>query len=680
VNYSGNISRSPLVIAAMVTLGLASPVRGETDWRVSDGVQPVQPYFTLPARDNLPMPRDTLATPIPPRVSPSNNNLPVPIPVTPPQSQIVLAEILVAGTNNPQLQAAIYTAMALEPGRTITRPQLQQATDAVLATGWFQDVQPLLENTPIGIRLTWRVRPYQLLTAVRIEGNQVLPPEVIEQSFADQQGQPINLNYLAQGVEQIKNWYQENGYVLAQVQAPEIQPDGTVIFTVTEGMVQDIQIRYLDVERQAVDVEGNPIEGRTREFIIRREIQLEPGEIFNQQTLQQDLIWVAGLGLFQDVWLDLEPSETDPNQVVVIVNVIEKSTASLVVGGGVNSETGLFGSARYQDLNLGGNNQKFVAEFQVGERLLLFDVSFSDPWIAGDPHRTSYTVNAFRRQGVSLVFEEGERDVRLPNGDRPRLVRTGGRMRFTRPLTDDPHTRPNWVIFAGGGYQRVQITDADGEITPRDDAGQRLTGSRSGEDDLFTLELGIVRDQRNHPTFTTSGSIFQIATQQALPFGSGSLSFNRLWGSYTHYFPVKLFNFVPEIPETIVLNFQAGTIFGAFPPYEAFALGGIDSVRGWKAGALGVGQSFVSGSAEYRFPIFSTNRFAVGGAIFLDAASTLGTQSAVSGNPGERRQKPGEGLGYGAGLRIQSPIGPIQIDYGINNRGGSQIHFGIGTW
>ena len=595
----------------------------------------------------------------------------------PPRSQLLIAEIAIEGTNDPQLQEAIYTAMIIEPGQTITRPQLQQATNAILQTGWFQDVRPLLENTPLGIRLTWQVQSNPILTAVKVEGSQILPPDIIEQSFADQYGQQINLNRLSFGVEQLTTWYQENGYSLAQIQAPNIQADGTVIFPVTEGVIADIQIRFLDADRQTTDIDGNPVEGNTREFIIQREMASKPGDIFNQSQIQQDLLWVSGLGLFQDVWLDLEPSETDPKQVVVVVNVIEQSTGSVIVGGGVSSETGLFGTVSYQELNLGGNNQDLVAEFQLGERLFFLDVSFTDPWIAGDPHRTSYTVNGFRGQGVSVVFEDGDREVRLPNGDRPRLVRTGANLRFTRPLIDNPHETPEWVASAGIGYQRVQITDRDGDTTPRDDDGQLLSASRSGEDDLFTTQLAIVRDRRNSRTVPTAGYLFQFATQQAIPLGSGNLSFNRLRGNYVHYFPVNWLKFTPG-PQTIAVQLQAGTILGDFPPYEGFALGGTDSVRGWDAGALGVGKTFVLGSVEYRFPVFSVSQFAVGGAVFLDGATTLGSQSAVPGNPGERREKPGDGLGYGAGLRIQSPIGPIRIDYGIGDNGNSRLHFGVG--
>jgi outer membrane protein insertion porin family len=56
----------------------------------------------------------------------------------------------------------------------------------------------------------------------------------------------------------------------------------------------------------------------------------------------------------------------------------------------------------------------------------------------------------------------------------------------------------------------------------------------------------------------------------------------------------------------------------------------------------------------------------------------LGTGKDVPGDPAGIRKKPGSGYGYGLGVRIQSPLGPIRIDYGINDSGDNQIHFGIG--
>jgi outer membrane protein insertion porin family len=70
---------------------------------------------------------------------------------------------------------------------------------------------------------------------------------------------------------------------------------------------------------------------------------------------------------------------TDPRRVVVVVDVIEKNTGSLALGGGISSASGLFGSVSYQQQNLGGNNQTLGAEVQVGLREFLFDARFTDP-------------------------------------------------------------------------------------------------------------------------------------------------------------------------------------------------------------------------------------------------------------------------------------------------------------
>ena len=129
-----------------------------------------------------------------------------------------------------------------------------------------------------------------------------------------------------------------------------------------------------------------------------------------------------------------------------------------------------------------------------------------------------------------------------------------------------------------------------------------------------------------------------------------------------------------DCPQTLAFNVQAGTIIGDFPPYEAFALGGTDSVRGYGAGDLGSGSSFIQATAEYRFPVFSI----VSGALFLDVGSDLGTASNIEGDPAGIRDKPGTGFDYGAGLRVQTPIGLVRVDYAINDQGENRITFGIG--
>jgi outer membrane protein insertion porin family len=168
--------------------------------------------------------------------------------------------------------------------------------------------------------------------------------------------------------------------------------------------------------------------------------------------------------------------------------------------------------------------------------------------------------------------------------------------------------------------------------------------------------------------------------EQTAPVGSGSILFNRLRGSYSYYLPVNWldltsFGFTESTqPQALAFNLQAGTVLGDLPPYEAFIIGGSNSVRGYAEGDVGNGRSYVQATAEYRFPIIS----AVGGALFFDYGSTLGSDGAVPGIPSIIRGLPGQGYGYGIGVRIQSPVGPIRIDYGINEQGGSRVNFGIG--
>ncbi|MBW4566779.1 MAG: BamA/TamA family outer membrane protein [Tolypothrix carrinoi HA7290-LM1] len=611
------------------------------------------------------------------------------------ESRVLVSEVLVRSQTGqqllPELENQVYSSIRTQPGRTTTRSQLQEDINAIFGTGYFSNVQAVPEDTPLGVRVSFVVQPNPVLTKVQIQANpgtnvpSVLPANTVDEIFKEQYGGILNLRSLQEGIKNLTKRYQDQGYVLANVVgAPQVAENGVVTLQVAEGVVEDIRVRFRNKDGQDTDDKGRPIRGRTRDYIVKRELELKPGQVFNRNTVQKDLQRVFGLGLFEDINVSLDPG-TDPSKVDVVVNVAERNSGSIAAGAGISSASGLFGTISYQQQNLGGRNQKLGAELQVGQRELLFDLRFTDPWIAGDPNRTSYTANIFRRRSISLIFDGDDGDIETYNpadpsdddASRPRVVRLGGGVTFTRPLSGNPFKNSEWTASAGLQYQRISITDSDGDVrrlgrvedSPNPNDILQLSQSGEGRDDLLLLQLGAARDRRNNSLQPTRGSFLRFGVDQSVPVGLGSIFLTRFRGSYSQYVPVRFTNF-NKGPQTLAFNIQGGTVLGDLPPYEAFTLGGSNSVRGYEEGALGSGRSYVQASLEYRFPVFSV----VSGALFFD----LGTDLGSSTRSADLLNKNGTGYGYGLGVRVQSPLGPIRVDYGINDDGDSRINFGIG--
>jgi outer membrane protein insertion porin family len=655
------------------------PPQPETEPKEQPKEQPATPTSTEPKpSENIP----TFQPPAPGSANPSVSE-PSP-PTTGNEPRVLVSEVAIVG-GNPELEQLVYNVIRTKPGRTTTRSQLQEDVNAIYATGFFGNVKVSPEDTPLGVKVTFQVQPNPTFKTVAIDTvpasdkARILPDKVVQETFGEQYGKILNLRDLQEGIKKINEWYSSNGYDLAQiVGSPKIGEDGTVTLVIAEGIVQNIQIRFFNAEDE-------PAEGRTRDFIVTREMQLKPGDVFNRNLAQTDLQRIYGLGLFEDARLSFTPG-TDPREVIVNVDVVEGNTGSIAAGAGISSTSGLFGTLSYQEKNLGGNAQTLGTEFQLGERELLFDVSFTDPWIAGDPYRTSYSVNGFRRRTISLVYDGNNSSIRTLNGfDSPRVVRTGLGVNFSRPLAKDVFSIPDWRLSTGFLYQHVVLENSSGDVSslsaPINGFGEQLLAfNQGGIDDLFILSFGASQDNRNSPLQPTSGSVTRINMEQSVPLSSNGIIFNRVRGSYSYYIPVDWLNLTSfgftesTQPQTIAFNIQGGTVFGDLPPYEAYIVGGSNSVRGYAEGELGNGRSYVQATAEYRFPIIS----AVGGALFFDYGSTLGSDYAVPGIPSVIRGLPGQGYGYGIGVRIQSPVGPIRIDYGINEQGGSRVNFGIG--
>ncbi len=692
---------SPLLVAMVAStaaFGTATPSQGQTPPESREDATALGSPLHIAQSLQLPIPGTTPSTqpklelpaiPAPAPVIPvPGTSEPVPaLPGSPtealptegapatsaePEARVLIGEIVVEGVQG-QLEDTVYNAILTRPGTTATRSQLQKDIDAIFATGFFSKVRVEPTDTPLGVRISYVVEANPTLSKVQTTGTTALPPEVAQEIFSPQYGKILNFKDIQEGVQKLNKWYQDKGYVLAQVVgSPQVAPDGVVTLDIAEGVIEDIQIKFVSKTGEEQNAKGKPIKGKTKPYIILREMQQKPGKVFNRETIQADLQRVNGLGIFEDVKPALTPAQ-DPRKVLITLNVAEKNSRSIAAGAGVSSGSGLFGTGSIQFQNMFGRNQKLGTEVQVGQRDLLYDLSYTDPWIKNDPYRTSYTANIFRRQSVSLVFNGDKSSVLLPNGDSPRVNRLGTGITFTRPLSKDVFKRAEWVASLGAQYQRVTVRDSNGNLSPLTAQGTLLSFSPGGKDDLTTVQFGIARDRRNDPTIPTKGSLFRIGTEQSIPVGLGSVLFNRVRTNYSYFIPLNLLK-TKKPGQTLAFNFQAGGIVGDLPPYEAFSLGGSNSVRGYAEGELAAARYFVLGTVEYRFPVFKI----VGGALFLDVGSDLGSASSVPGNPGGLRGLPGSGIGGGIGVRVNSPLGPIRVDYGINDLGKGRFHFGIG--
>ncbi|MEM8640176.1 MAG: outer membrane protein assembly factor [Cyanobacteria bacterium P01_G01_bin.54] len=356
------------------------------------------------------------------------------------------------------------------------------------------------------------------------------------------------------------------------------------------------------------------------------------------------------------------------------------------VRAGVPNPKGAIFPLRVEALNVGGPGQTLTLRALAGADVLGLDLSFRDPQIGAADDSLGYAVNFFGLSNEAATFQNGRRDVDLVTGNNPHEIRFGGGVQVFRPIAD------NAEIALGLNYQSIAFSDGQfgAQRFSQDEFGNALTASGNSRDDLLTLNITGVVDARNDPIFPTQGSRLQAGFDQAIPVGAAESSFTRLGVNYTHFMPVDLVR-VPEIEGTLLLNLQGGFIpFDGPPSYEAYALGGSSSVRGFGTGELGSPRNFLQATLEYRFP-FATlkpqgkflqellgDRVTLAANVFIDAATGFNSDDKVLGRPGTARNKPGEGYGYGIGLLSTSSVGLIRLEFGIADTGATSVSFVIG--
>ena len=631
------------------------------------------------------------------------------------QERVLISEIIIEGwENHPEgrkLELAAYDSMSIKPGSIVNNQILNKDLNAIYASGWFSGVKIKSEEGPLGVRLIVKVVPNPILKKVELNPvNSVFSSLYVDDIFNNLYGKTLNLNQLQNKIEIIKERYEKEGYSLARINGPDrISENGIVILNVSEGIISDVEFRFLGSDGESI-IDGKPRKGKTKDWVIKRELKTQPGTIFNRKILEADIKRLYATSLFDDVKVSLGPDNINPGQVIIFLDLSEQRTGSLTGGLGYSTSSGVFATIGLQESNALGRAWSTNINLNFGEYSTTYNFSLSDPWIKGDKHKTSFRTNVFLSRDYPQEFRSelngkiyGVADNTASNSADSLssiiLQKTGGGFSFSRPLNGgDPFKVAKWRVLAGMNFKKVEMIDSSGnkkpygDLTPTSGNISEIIcigftpkdGSCPVENTLVSVVASASRNNLNNSSNPTSGNKLTFGTEQFFSVGESSPTFNRMKATYSYFIPTKLINLTKacrssdtaaDCPQTIGFQFKAGTIIGELPPYEAFCMGGTSSVRGWGSCELAVSRSFVEGTAEYRFPIWRM----ISGALFVDAGSDLGSQNDVPGKPGKLLQKSGSGYSLGGGVGVKTPIGPLRLDIASKDLSGDwRYTLGVG--
>ncbi len=561
----------------------------------------------------------------------------------------------------------ILSKMILQKGSAYKRDLVQTDLRAIYQLGYFsENMKAIPVNNQDGTVILKIILEENLpVKDFTIEGNTVVSTEEILNCLLPMKGKPQNIAMINQAIYDIQEVYSNKGYILARVESVTDDPDGTINIAVKEGTINKILIQ------------GNE---KTKEYVIERNVLTEPGMIYNENLIKEDLVRLYATQAFKDVTREIEPTMEDPDSYDVTIKVEEQRTASISVGGGLDTVTGLFGSLGIADNNFRGRNQRLALNGLVGTGVMLNDASVKDHM--NIQAELSFFEPYFFNSDNSLMTKIFFRDFGSYQVPLAIEQRIGAEATIAHKIKSNKHATATFSL----GVENINVKEGDfNRISglynqfnvPISERARQLDGGL-----FMSLSPALIYDTRDSATVTRHGTLASIRFDEAIGLDGFDKTHGKLTGMVKQYIPIG---------KKSSLSFTAkagGKIHGDdMPEVMAYRLGGPYTVRGFKMSGVGTGNAFVMGSAEFATPIPFVDRTRIKFlnnvrlTAFVDAGKIF--DGTVSNTLYDR---PTYAISAGVGIKLYIPgMGPLSIDYGIpltnpgaNGSENGYFTFGVG--
>ena len=395
-------------------------------------------------------------------------------------------------------------------------------------------------------------------------------------------------------------------------------------------LIRENYLAYIE----SIIIKGNQ---KTQDKIIRRELLIKPGDLFNSDLVRRSREKVFNLGYFKEVNLNMRPGSVS-DKMNLIIDVVEQPTGTINLGGTIGSVSGFSVYTQLGENNLNGTGQKISGRVEIGPNKRYLELSWTNPWIYDKPW--SLRLSSFYTTQKNIV-------AALAVASRGTLVETANYQRTGVGLNIELGHRfwINWSHFhaySPSFYRSSKPSSlASDEIMAEERKGWAFRSS---------LTNGISYNSLDNVYIPTRGFVASASLTNVGQFLGGSSHFDRYttglslyntlfdytFGGLVRSHKLKSWKVVHAFKAYNTFTFERSPAFGRYQdkttdPYisasDRLFLGGFDSLRGWNYIDNNYPAEWNNGAShkltvrnELRFPIEPTILWLFG---FLDSGMLL---------------------------------------------------------
>lgn len=491
-----------------------------------------------------------------------------------------------------------------------------------------------------------------------------------------QNNSPLRLNKLENSLKAIKNFYKENGYLEMKI----LNEKSDLITYDEKGTSANLFLKIYEGPKvivSSIAIEGNK---KTKDYVILNEVDFKLGDTLTPSKILESITRLNKLGIFSNVRIQTLEQGSNISQRTVLVQVSERNPGILKLGVGFTNRRGITvrGYTGYAYKNIGGTARSFTSRINLesniqGSGHIENEVSlgYLEPFLFDS--RVRGRVNFTHSEIVRTFYET----------DDVSEIDQSQKINFLLEKDITSNIKFSWLTWSLDLVNTFQV--------PKN---PKLIDGSLRQIALIGPILDI--DFRDNPFLPTKGHYANIDIGYSDPaFGSSELiNFVKSEALYTYYYRIlgsPKFLWVNSVRGGYLKNLSDKSGSG-IPATYAFFLGGINSIRGYSgtindripsnselstAGnnlIINTESTYYLFKSELRFPIYGS----IGGVLFYDTGEVQVKDKIFS--------KPIHSS-VGIGLRYNTPVGPLSIDYGhkidaedLSYDKRFQIHFSIGTF